>query len=98
MPPVIILLCAVAVVVCLVAIVWNVNGLFALNKTDKVLTAYIDWKYEDFTKVEEREEPLGIPALFEAVQRQHQYRKDPFVVFSDRNREQFRQWYQKRYN
>lgn len=92
------LIVVLCIIVIIVTILWNVNGLFALNKTDKVLTAYIDWKYEDFTKVEEREEPLGISALFDAVQRQHQYNKDPFAVFSDRNREQFRQWYQDRHN
>lgn len=35
------------VIALLAAVGWALNGLTALNKSDRIMTAYLDWKYED---------------------------------------------------
>lgn len=72
---------------------WFINALSALNKADRIVKAYIDWRYEDFFRVDERVEPRDIGTVFEDVISACTWRRDPFAPIHVNNREEFRQWY-----
>ena len=75
------------------ALAWAVNGLYAVSRTARIMTAYLDWKYENFQYMDERTEPVDITGLFHEVNKRCQLHIDPFGAFSDQNRESFRVWF-----